>query len=53
MLVNMKKFETNSFLEYYHVTCIGKTKPKLRRSVTELIDLISALQLETSVTTSN
>ena len=26
MLVNMKKLETNSFLAYYQLTCIGKTK---------------------------
>ena len=26
MLVNMKKFETNSFLANYQLTCIGKTK---------------------------
>ena len=40
MLVNMKEFETNSFLEDYHMTCFGKTKQKLRKSVAELIDLV-------------
>ena len=49
MLMNMEKFETNSFLEKYHLTCIGKTKQKLRRSVSCSLTL-KALQLETSVT---
>ena len=39
----------NSFLENYHLTCIGKTKQKLRRSVSCSLTL-KALQLETSVT---
>ena len=31
--VNKTKFERNGSLECYHVTCTGKTKHKLMRSI--------------------
>ena len=33
MHVNKTKFERNSSLEYYHMTCVGKTKHKQKRSI--------------------
>ena len=51
MLVNMKKFETNSFLANYQLTCIGKIKLTRAKKVCYWAHWLSALQLETSVTT--
>ena len=53
MLVNMKRFETNSFLANYQLTCIGKTKLTRAKKVCYWAHWLSALQLETSVTTRN
>ena len=33
MNVNKTRFERNSFLEHYHLTCIGKTKYTSQRGV--------------------
>ena len=43
MLVNMKKFETNSFLANYQLTCIGKTKLTRAKKVCYWAHWVSAL----------
>ena len=45
MFVKMNKFETNSFLQYHHMTCIGKTKQWLRSSVSLLVPPCNCIPL--------
>ena len=39
MLMNKTKFERNSSLGYYHMACIGKTKHKLKRSISHMYNV--------------
>ena len=43
MHVNKNTFERNSSLEYYHKTCVGKTKHTTKRSIEiQALELLGA-----------